>query len=80
MYDERNAMLIVTTAISGSGRGEYLEALTRLSRRNKKKIKEKTHIYFVKKVSFMNKLLVIKKYIGLDSSTFSKEKYILDNL
>jgi Fic family protein len=45
----------------------------------KKKIKEKTHIYFVKKVSFMNKLLVIKKYIGLNSSTFSKEKYVLDN-
>ena len=28
----------------------------------------------------MNHLFVIKKYIGLDSGTFSKEKYILDNL
>ncbi len=46
----------------------------------KKGINGKTHIYFVKKVSFMNKLLVIKKYVSLDSSTFSKEKYILDNL
>lgn len=46
----------------------------------KKHINGKTHIYFVKKVSFMNQLFVIKKYIGLDSSKFSKEKYILDNL
>ena len=46
----------------------------------KKSINGKTHIYFVKKVSFMNQLFVIKKYIGLDSSTFSKEKHILDNL
>jgi len=28
----------------------------------------------------MNQLFVIKKYVGLDSSMFSKEKYILDNL
>ena len=40
----------------------------------------KTHIYFVKKISFMGQLFVIKRYIGLDSSIFSKEKYILDNL
>ena len=32
-------MLIITTAISGSGRGEYLEALVRHARRTKKKIK-----------------------------------------
>ncbi|MBI2045346.1 Fic family protein [Candidatus Pacearchaeota archaeon] len=46
----------------------------------KKDVGGKTHIYFVKKVSFMNQLFVIKKYAGLGSSTFSKEKYILDNL
>ena len=32
-------MLIITTAISGSGRGEYLEGLVRLTARNRKKIK-----------------------------------------
>ena len=46
----------------------------------KKNINGKTHIYFVKKISFMNQLFIIKKYIGLDSGAFSKEKYILDNL
>ncbi|MEK6917815.1 MAG: Fic family protein [Nanoarchaeota archaeon] len=46
----------------------------------KKNINGKTSIYFVKKISFMNQLLVLKKYIGTDSLTFSKEKYILDNL
>ena len=46
----------------------------------KKTINGKTHIYFVKKVSFMGKLLVIKKYVGLDSSTLSRERYLLDNL
>lgn len=46
----------------------------------KKIINGKTSIYFVKKISFMGKLFVIKKYIGLDSQAFSKEKYLLDNL
>lgn len=46
----------------------------------KKIINEKTYISFVKKVSFMGKLLVIKKHIGIDLSMFNKEKYILDNL
>ena len=38
------------------------------------------HVYFVKKISFMKNLLVIKKHIGPDSSTISKEKYILDHI
>ena len=46
----------------------------------KKKLNEKTYIYFVKKVSFMKELFIIKRHIGLDSPIFSKEKYILDNL
>lgn len=46
----------------------------------KKQANGKEHVYFVKKVSFMKKLLVIKKYIGLNSPTINKEKYILDNL
>ena len=46
----------------------------------KKDINGKIHIYFVKKVSFMGRVFVIKKYIGLDSPNFTKEKYILDNL
>ena len=46
----------------------------------KKKVKGQSYVSFVKKVSFMKKLLVIKKNIGLDSSTISKEKYLLDNI
>lgn len=46
----------------------------------KKKVNERVHVYFAKKVSFMKKQLVIKEYIGLDSPTISKEKYILDHL
>lgn len=46
----------------------------------KKKINKQIYVYFVKKVSFMKKLLVIKKHIGIDSSTINKEKYLLDNL
>ena len=46
----------------------------------KKKINEKSHFYFVKKISFMGNSLIIKKYIGLDSSATSKEKYILDHV
>ena len=45
-----------------------------------KNINGKTQAYFVKKVSFMGKVKVIKKYIGVDLSMFNKEKYILDNL
>jgi len=46
----------------------------------KKNLNEKIHAYFVKKVSFMGQVFVIKKYIGADLSMFNKEKYILDNL
>jgi Fic family protein len=40
----------------------------------------KTYASFVKKVSFMGKLFVIKKHIGTDLTLLNKEKYILDNL
>jgi len=46
----------------------------------KKKLNGKEYFYFVKKISFMSKLLVIKKHIGVDLPMFSKEKYILDHL
>lgn len=46
----------------------------------KKKIKDIIHLYFVKKISFMGKLFVIKKYIGVNSILTSKEKYILDHI
>ncbi|MBI2003846.1 Fic family protein [Candidatus Pacearchaeota archaeon] len=46
----------------------------------KKTINGKTYIYFVKKISFMNKLFIIKKSMGINSSTINKEKYLLDNL
>jgi len=46
----------------------------------KKIINGKIYIYFVKKISFMKKLFIINRHIGLDSALFSKEKYILDNL
>ncbi len=42
--------------------------------------KEKVSLYFVKKVSFMNKQLAIRKYIGKPSSLLTKEKFLLDNL
>ena len=45
-----------------------------------KKINGKTYSAFVKKISFMDKLFVLKKHIGVDLSMFNKEKYILDNL
>lgn len=38
------------------------------------------HLYFTKKISFMKRRIVIKKYIGRETSMFSKEQYILDNL
>ena len=40
----------------------------------------KKYLYFVKKVSFMKNNLVIKKHIGVESPTISKDKYILDNI
>ncbi|MEK6885482.1 MAG: Fic family protein [Nanoarchaeota archaeon] len=43
-------------------------------------VNKKTYASFVKKVSFMGKLFVIKKHIGVDMSMLNKEKYILDNL
>lgn len=46
----------------------------------KKKIGENTYLYFVKKISFMGKVFVIKKHIGAGSVITSKEKYILDNI
>lgn len=45
-----------------------------------KNINGKSYASFVKKVSFMGKLFVIKKNIGVDLSMLNKEKYILDNL
>jgi len=51
-----------------------------MSYTEKKSINGKTYLYFVKKVSFMGKVLVIKKHIGIDSPIFSKEKYLLDRL
>ncbi|MEK6889514.1 MAG: Fic family protein [Nanoarchaeota archaeon] len=46
----------------------------------KKSVNNKKYIYFVKKVSFMNKFLVIKESMGIESPTMNKEKYLLDNL
>ncbi|MEI6731279.1 MAG: Fic family protein [archaeon] len=46
----------------------------------KKNLGGKTSLSFVKKVSFMGELFVIKKYLGVEPSTANKEKYILDNL
>jgi len=46
----------------------------------KKNIGETTYLYFVKKVSFMGKLFVIKKHIGSASIITSKEKYMLDHI
>jgi Fic family protein len=46
----------------------------------KKNINGKTYASFVKKVSFMGELLVIKKNIGVNLSMLNKEKYVLDNL
>ena len=46
----------------------------------KKNINERTYLYFVKKVSFMGKLFVIKKNIGPSLLMANKEKYILDNI
>jgi Fic family protein len=43
-------------------------------------INGKIHLYFVKRISLMDKVFVIKKHIGLTSPMFTKRKYILDNL
>ena len=46
----------------------------------RKNLGEKTYFYFVKKVSFMGALLVIKKHIGTNPLMINKEKYLLDNI
>jgi len=46
----------------------------------KKEINERAYFYFVKKISFMGKLFVIKKGIGSSLLMINKEKYILDNI
>lgn len=46
----------------------------------KKKLNKRIHAYFVKKISFMSELQVIKKHIGMDLLEINKEKYILDHL
>jgi Fic family protein len=45
-----------------------------------KKTKSNSYASFVKKVSFMGELLVIKRYIGLNISQINKDKFLLDNL
>lgn len=46
----------------------------------KKIISGKSYFSFVKKISFMGKVLVVKKHIGSDVLEINKEKYILDHL
>lgn len=46
----------------------------------KKSKGERGYFSFVKKVSFMGKKLIIKRYLGKDASNITKEKYLLDNL
>ncbi len=45
-----------------------------------KKINSNSYASFVKKVSFMGNLLVIKRAMGLETPATSKEKFLLDNL
>ena len=45
----------------------------------RKQINKKTYTYFVKKISFMKNIHIIKKHIGIDSQAITKEKYLLDN-
>lgn len=47
---------------------------------DKKRLNGEIYNYFVKKVSFMKKLLVIKKSLGKNSISINKEKYLLDNI
>ncbi len=42
--------------------------------------KQKEYFSFVKKISFMGKKFVIKKYIGKNIISTSKEKYLMDHL
>jgi Fic family protein len=46
----------------------------------KKNIKGKSYLSFVKKVSFMSKVFVIKKHIGAEPLIVNKEKYLLDHI
>jgi len=46
----------------------------------KKSKNGKVYSSFVKKISFMGKVFVIKEYIGTDAIRANKEKYILDHL
>lgn len=46
----------------------------------KKQINKKIYAYFVKKISFMGEVHIIKKHAGLSSPMITKEKYLLDNL
>lgn len=46
----------------------------------KKKRQGAIYVSFVKKISFMKEMFIIKKHIGKDSPLISKEKYLLDNL
>ncbi len=46
----------------------------------KKQIIKKTYVSFVKKISFMKNIYVIKRHIGIDSLRITKEKYLLDNV
>jgi Fic family protein len=46
----------------------------------KKQLNGKNYVYFVKKISFMKKLLVIKKHIGIENPTINKENYLLENI
>jgi Fic family protein len=45
-----------------------------------KKTKSNNYVSFVKKVSFMGDLLVIKKSMGLETSQTDKDKFLLDNI
>lgn len=46
----------------------------------KKKVGERTYLYFVKKISFMGKVFVIKKHIGVEPIIINQNKYILDHM
>ena len=55
-------------------------AISFMSYIEKKRLGEKTYLSFVKKISFMGKLFIIKKHIGVEPLVISKEKYILDHI
>jgi len=78
-----NKIILVTRILSYCQKGKvYKEpiAIKLMSYIEKKKLGKSTYLYFVKKVSFMGKLLVIKKHIGAEPVMTSKEKYILDHI